>query len=87
VSGDGRYGGEEEMQKEEQFKLPETGNRKEGGGRGKDGDEVTESCKIFKICTLVCALHTYLLISDSQYKSKEICSSHGTSKNKKIYKK
>jgi hypothetical protein len=33
----GGGGGREEMQKEEQFKLPETGNRKEGGGRGKEG--------------------------------------------------
>jgi hypothetical protein len=33
----GDTGGEEEMQKEEQVKLPETGSRKEGGGRGKEG--------------------------------------------------
>jgi hypothetical protein len=66
VSGDERYrggGGNAEGRA-----VQAAGNRKPEGRRRKRegrGDEVTESCKIFKICTLVCALHTYILFSDS----------------------
>ncbi len=73
----GDTGGEEEMQKEEQFKLPETGNRKEGGGRGKDGDEVTESCKIFKICTLVGGRILTFLSQIHSIIRKKFVNSHG----------
>ncbi len=61
IRGGGGVGGNAEGRA-----VQAAGNRKPEGRRRKRegrGEEVTERCKIFKICTLVCAY--LILISDS----------------------